>query len=76
MSAVLSRFARHGNSTGLTFTRELLEKAGFDRGDQVAIEAVEGRIVITPAKSSYARAMAAFGRSTGRYGRTYSILAR
>jgi antitoxin component of MazEF toxin-antitoxin module len=76
MVAVRARLARQGNSTGLTFTREVLEAAGMERGADVSVDASEGRIVITPATSPYSRAMEAFDRSLARYGRTYSILAK
>lgn len=78
MTAVLTRtrLARQGNSTGLTLSREVLDAARLDRGADVMVEATEGRIVITPANSPHAKAMAAFHRSLTRYGRTYAILAK
>lgn len=74
--ATRSRLARQGNSTGLTLSREILDAAGLDRGAEVVVEATEGRIVITPAASPHAKAMEAFERSLGRYGRTYAALAK
>lgn len=71
-----TRLVKQGNSTGLTLSREVLEAARLDRGAEVVVEASEGRIVITPASSSHARAMAAFKRSLTRYGRTYALLAK
>ena len=76
MVAVRAKLARQGNSTGLTLSREVLEAAGMDRGTDVAVDATEGRIVITPATGSHAKAMDAFQRSLSRYGRTYGILAK
>ncbi len=74
--AARARLVRQGNSTGLTLSREVLDAAGLDRGADVMVEAAEGRIVITPAISPHAKAMAAFHRSLTRYGRTYAILAK
>lgn len=74
--AARARLARQGNSTGLTLSREVLDAAGLERGADVMVEAAHGRIVITPAESAHAKAMAAFHRSLTRYGRTYAILAK
>lgn len=76
MVAVRAKLVRQGNSTGLTLSREVLEAAGMDRGTDVAVDASDGKIVITPAAGSHARAMDAFQRSLTRYDRTYKILAR
>ena len=79
MSAPVSlttRLSRQGNSTGLTLSREVLDAAGLARGAAVRVEAEPGRVVITPAESADAEAMALFEASLGRYGRAYSILAK
>ena len=75
-SVVHTRLTKQGNSTGLTLAREILDAAHLDRGAEVVVEATDGRIVITPAASPHARAMAAYQRSLARYGRTYAILAQ
>ena len=38
-----------GNSTGIRFSKEFLERAGLSQNDTVNAEIVDGRIVLTPA---------------------------
>ena len=38
-----------GNSTGVRFSKEFLERAGLAQNDTVNAEIVDGRIVLTPA---------------------------
>lgn len=71
-----TRLGRQGNSTGVTLTRDVLAKAGMDRGAEVVVEATPGRIVLTPAGGDHERFMAAFERSLDRYDETYAILAK
>jgi putative addiction module antidote len=59
-----------GNSVGLTFRAEQLREAGFARGDEIAVEAQPGRIVLTRADSTYAKAMEALDLCMARYDAT------
>jgi antitoxin component of MazEF toxin-antitoxin module len=72
----LAKLTRQGNSTGTTFPREVLVQAGFKRGDELAVHATPGRIVLTPADSAYARSMRALDKGIARYGRTFSLLSK
>ena len=65
-----------GNSDGLTFRAEQLREAGFARGDEIAVEAQPGRIVLTRADSAYAKAMEALDACLARYDATLRRLAR
>ena len=38
-----------GNSTGVRFSKEFLERAGLSQNDTVNAEIIDGRIVLTPA---------------------------
>jgi putative addiction module antidote len=65
-----------GNSDGLTFRAEQLREAGFVRGDEIAVEAQPGRIVLTRVDSTYAKAMEALDACMARYDGTLRRLAR
>lgn len=65
-----------GNSDGLIFRAEQLRKAGFVRGDEIVVEAQPGRIVLTRADSTYAKAMEALDACLARYDATLRRLAR
>lgn len=71
-----AKLTRHGNSTGTTFPREVLTTAGFKRGDELAVHATPGRIVLTPADSAYAKSMRALDQGLARYGRTFTLLSK
>ena len=72
----LAKLAKQGNSTGTTFPREVLATAGFKRGDELAVHATPGRIVLVPADSAYARSMKALEKGVARYGRTFTLLSK
>lgn len=72
----LAKLSKQGNSTGTTFPREVLAAAGFKRGDELAVHASPGRIVLTPANSAYAKSMRALDKSIARYGRTFTLLSK
>jgi antitoxin component of MazEF toxin-antitoxin module len=72
----VAKLTRHGNSTGTTFPREVLARAGFKRGDELAVHATPGRIVLTPADSAYSRSMRALENGIARYGRTFTLLSK
>lgn len=74
--STLAKLTRHGNSTGTTFPREVLSTAGFKRGDELAVHAVPGRIVLTPADSAYAKSMRALEKGVARYSRTFTLLSK
>ena len=38
-----------GNSTGIRFSKEFLERVGLSQNDTVNAEIIDGRIVLTPA---------------------------
>lgn len=73
-----TRLTRQGNSTGVTLSRELLNAAGLERGDEVLVVADQaaGTITIRRADDVYARAMAAGRGFAQRYRRTMAALAR
>lgn len=60
----------------LDLSRSTLEAAGLRPGDEVTVEAGDGRVVIARAGDADAEALSIFERSLTRYGRTYAILAR
>lgn len=72
----LAKLSKQGNSTGTTFPREVLAAAGFKRGDELAVHASPGRIVLTPADSAYAKSMRALDQGIARYGRTFTLLSK
>jgi putative addiction module antidote len=65
-----------GNSDGLTFRAEQLRQAGFMRGDEIVVDAQPGRIVLSKADSTYAKAMEALDACLARYDATLHRLAR
>jgi antitoxin component of MazEF toxin-antitoxin module len=71
-----AKLSKQGNSTGTTFPREVLAAAGFKRGDELAVHATPGRIVLTPADSAYAKSMRALDKGIARYGRTFTLLSK
>ncbi|MDX1574620.1 MAG: AbrB/MazE/SpoVT family DNA-binding domain-containing protein [Kiloniellales bacterium] len=73
-----ARLTRQGNSTGVTLTKELLNAAGLERGDEVLVTAERGTgaITIRRADDVYTRAMAAGRAFARRYRRTMAALAR
>ncbi len=52
-----------GNSTGIRFSKEFLERAGISQNDTLNAEIIDGRIVLTPAfmHRSLKERAAAFG---------------
>ena len=65
-----------GNSDGVTFRAEQLREAGFVRGDEIVIEAQPGRIVLSKAGSTYAKAIEALDACLARYDATLRHLAQ
>ena len=72
----VTRIRQIGNSDGLTLRADQLREAGIARGDEVVVDARAGRIVITKAGSSYARAMDALDACVTRYDDTLRRLAK
>ena len=71
-----TRLRQIGNSDGVTFRAEQLREAGFVRGDEVVIEAQPGRIVLSKADGTYAKAIEALDACLARYDATLRRLAR
>lgn len=73
-----TRLTRQGNSTAVTLSREVLNAAGLERGDEVLVIADpgSGAITIRRADDAYARAIAAGRAFAQRYRRTMAALAR
>jgi antitoxin component of MazEF toxin-antitoxin module len=73
-----ARLTKQGNSTGLTLPRELLQAAGLERGDSVALVAdrATGTITIRKADDAYSRTLAAGRECAARYRRTLAALAK
>ncbi len=73
--ATVVRLARHGNSTGVTLSKETLDALGWKRGDAVLVTVVDDRIEIRRADSLYQRAMESVERCFARYPRALKMLA-
>ena len=71
-----TRLHKMGNSTAVTLPRDVLEKAGLERGDQVTLQVRDGRIEIVKADDNYARAMRVGREFAARYRRTMATLAK
>jgi antitoxin component of MazEF toxin-antitoxin module len=73
---VTSQLARHGNSTGLTLTREVLLAAGLERGDDVTLTVADGTITLRKADDAYSRTLNAGRVFAARYRRALAELAK
>ena len=62
-----ARLTRHGNSTGLVLSREVLDAAGMERGDGVVVRAEPGKVTVEKADTTHSRAMAAYREFAARY---------
>lgn len=71
-----TRLTKVGNSTGVTLPRDVLDKAGLDRGDAVSVSVRDGRIEIAKADGTYEQAMEAGRSFAARYRRTMAALAK
>ncbi len=47
---MITKIQKWGNSQGVRFSREMLERAGIGVGDEVEIEAQNGSLVVTPCR--------------------------
>lgn len=65
-----------GNSAGVTLKKDVLAEAGMARGDDVRVEAENGRIVITRADDAYDETLALGRESFQRYPNAYKALAK
>lgn len=61
------RLTRHGNSTGLVLSREVLDAAGMERGDGVKIRAEPGKVTVEKADTVHSRAMDAYREFAARF---------
>ena len=73
---IVTKIRQIGNSDGLTLRAEQLREAGIARGDEVVVDAQPGRIVITKAESTYAKAMEALEVCMARYDAALRRLAK
>jgi len=72
-----TRLQKHGNSTAVTFSRPILEKAGLKVGDPVEASVTEAGIIeIRPAQADSAVFDSAFEWLVGRYGNTLTALSK
>lgn len=77
MGSIVTRISAGGNSAAVRLTKDVLNAARLERGQEVLISAEEGRIVITPGPpSEYTDTMAAYERIRARYGRVLDELAK
>lgn len=53
------KLRKTGNSQGVTLSRAVLTAAGFAPGEEVALSASPGKIIISQARGGYARTRAA-----------------
>jgi antitoxin component of MazEF toxin-antitoxin module len=72
----ITKLTRIGNSTGVTIPREILIATHLDRGDEVSLNVVDGKIEIAKASDGYNRAMAVGRAFNTRYRRAMAILAK
>jgi putative addiction module antidote len=71
-----TRLTKMGNSVAMTLPRDVLQASGFRRGDQVQVEAEEGRVTVTKADTSFGRTMDAGRAFMRRYSTALAILAK
>lgn len=73
-----TKLVKHGNSTGLTLSRDTLRTAGLDRGDSVTLSAdrTTGTLTIRKADDVYNQAMEAGRDFMKRYHHTFEQLAK
>jgi antitoxin MazE len=50
VGAVITKLQKWGNSQGLRLSKELLSNVGMEVGDEVDVAAVDGALVVTPAR--------------------------
>lgn len=73
---VTKKLRQSGNSFSLTLDKAIRDVSGFADGQDLRIEAVEGRLVITAADDDdYRDAMDAYDESVARYAAVYDALA-
>lgn len=72
----MTKLTQIGDSTGLKIPRDVLAEANLDRGDEVTLCVRGGRIEVTKADDSYAKAMEAGRAFAARYRRAMAVLAK
>jgi putative addiction module antidote len=72
----VTKLSKVGNSTGLTIPRDVLTAAGMDRGDEVTLQARDGKIEVVKAETAYSRTMEVGRAFMARYRRTMAELAK
>lgn len=71
------KLRQSGNTLSLNLDKAIREAAGFMEGQELRIEASEGRLVVTAADDKdYSDAMAAYEESLRRYKPVYDALAK
>ncbi|HIJ63493.1 MAG TPA: AbrB/MazE/SpoVT family DNA-binding domain-containing protein [Rhodospirillaceae bacterium] len=74
--AATTKLTRIGNSTGVAIPREVLDEAHMNRGEEVTISVVDGRIEIAKPGDGYNESMAIGRRFAKRYAKTMAALAK
>lgn len=71
------KLRQSGNSYSLTLDKAIRDVSGFANGQDLRIEAAEGRLVITAADDEdYRDAMSAYDESLARYRAVYDALTK
>ncbi|HUA77016.1 MAG TPA: AbrB/MazE/SpoVT family DNA-binding domain-containing protein [Acetobacteraceae bacterium] len=73
---ITTKLQKLGNSTGVVLPRKVLAAARLELGDEVLLNAEEGRIEITKTEEGYNRAMEIGRAFSQRYRQTMAILSR
>ncbi|WP_375547895.1 AbrB/MazE/SpoVT family DNA-binding domain-containing protein [Oceanicaulis alexandrii] len=70
------KLTKQGNSTGVRLPKDVLEAAGFQRGDEVTLDVANGRVTLTKAGAPYNAAMSAYEECRTRYAKTLHDLSK
>lgn len=70
------KLTKQGNSTGLRLPREVMDRAGLKRGDEVVLSVDgEGKVTIAKADAAFNATLEAYEECRARYARALKILA-
>jgi len=71
------KLTKQGNSTGLRLPKEVMERAGLQRGDEVVLSVEgEGKLSIAKTDADFNATLDAYEECRARYGRALKILAQ
>ena len=70
------RLRKIGNSTGVTFPKQILVEAGMKEGDTIKYQATEGKITVLKADDLRAPVIEAYRECVNRYRYTLQELAK